>query len=77
MSDREKVKKGLECHKIDEMNRINCSDCPYGEEKMMKECLNNLHDDALALLEKQERIIKQYQKADGFLFAHGWKWEGR
>lgn len=34
-------------------------------------------DDAIALLKKQERIIKQYQKADGFLFAHGWKWEGR
>lgn len=32
---------------------------------------------ALALLKEQERIIKQYQKADGFLFAHGWKWEGR
>ena len=28
-------------------------------------------------LKEQERIIKQYQKADGFLFAHGWKWEGR
>ena len=31
----------------------------------------------LVLLKEQERIIKQYQKADGFLFAHGWKWEGR
>lgn len=31
----------------------------------------------LTLLKEQERIIKQYQKADGFLFAHGWKWEGR
>ena len=28
-------------------------------------------------LKEQERIIKQYQKADGFLFAHGWKWGGR
>ena len=32
---------------------------------------------ALALIKEQERIIKQYQKADGFLFVHGWKWEGR
>ena len=28
-------------------------------------------------LKEQEGIIKQYQKADGFLFAHGWKCEGR
>ena len=33
--------------------------------------------DALELLKKQKKIIEQYQKADGFLFAHGWKWEGR
>ena len=33
--------------------------------------------EVLALLKEQEGIIKQYQKADGFLFAHGWKWEGR
>jgi hypothetical protein len=32
---------------------------------------------AIATLKEQEGIIKQYQKADGFLFAHGWKWEGR
>lgn len=28
----------------------------------------------LAVLKEQERIIKLYQKADGFLFAHGWDW---
>lgn len=31
----------------------------------------------LKLLKEQEEIIKQYQKADGFLFTHGWKWEVR
>ena len=31
-------------------------------------------EDALALLKEQQRIIEQYQKADGFLFAHGWDW---
>lgn len=28
----------------------------------------------LALLKEQERIIKLYQKADSFLFSHGWDW---
>ncbi len=28
----------------------------------------------LTLLKEQERIIKLYQKADGFLSAHGWDW---
>ena len=36
-----------------------------------------MHKAVLAMLKEQERIIKQYQKADGFLFAHGWKWESR
>ena len=29
---------------------------------------------AIALLKEQERIIKQYHKADIFLETHGWKW---
>ena len=29
----------------------------------------------LDVLEKQERIIEQYKKADTFLDTHGWKWE--
>lgn len=33
--------------------------------------------DVLALLKEQEAIIEQYRRADGFLAAHGWKWEGR
>lgn len=32
---------------------------------------------ALELLKEQESIIEQYRRADGFLAAHGWKWEGR
>ena len=31
----------------------------------------------LELLKEQEEIIEQYSRADGFLAAHGWKWEGR
>lgn len=30
----------------------------------------------LALLKEQETIIDRYRKADGFLAAHGWKWDG-
>ena len=29
------------------------------------------------LLKEQEAVIEQYRRADGFLAAHGWKWEGR
>lgn len=29
------------------------------------------------LLREQEDIIKQYHKADTFLYAHGWSWKGR
>ena len=29
------------------------------------------------VLKEQEAIIEQYHKADTFLEAHGWKWEGR
>ena len=29
------------------------------------------------LLKEQESIIDQYRRADGFLAAHGWKWEDR
>ena len=34
----------------------------------------SLYFDVVALLKEQQRIIEQYQKADGFLFAHGWDW---
>lgn len=29
------------------------------------------------LLKEQEAVIEQYHKADTFLEAHGWSWEGR
>ena len=69
MADIEKVIKALEtCRKTD------CANCEYNTEVCL---IDEMISDALALLKEQERIIKQYQKADGFLFAHGWKWEGR
>ena len=72
MPDREKVIKALECCKRKDGNE--CKVCPYTESEY---CTEDMVTDTLALLKEQERIITQYQKADGFLFAHGWKWEGR
>ena len=75
MIDRAKVIKGLKKCSIDD---VDCKRCPYnGEGNQKYGCETVMQRDALKLLKEQERIIKQYQKADGFLFAHGWKWEGR
>ena len=51
----EKVIKGLECHQIDNNHRINCADCPYyvNDDNYIR-CVNDLHDDAIALLKEQE-----------------------
>ena len=71
MVDVDKVTKGLECHHIDKMNRINCADCPYREEKEdsnFMSCENKLHDDALELL-------KEYKRQDGCPCTHCMEWE--
>ena len=60
--DREKAIKGLECHRIDDNHRINCTDCPYYvDDDNHIRCVNDLHDDALSLLKEQEakQAIKQ------------------
>lgn len=55
MTDRENVIKGLECHQIDNKHRINCADCPYYvDDDNHVRCVNDLHDDAIALLKEQE-----------------------
>lgn len=57
--DREKVIKGLECHRIDNNHRINCADCPYYvDDDNHIRCVNDLHDDALALLKEQPEIVR-------------------
>ena len=59
MIDKEKVIKGLECHRIDNNHRINCIDCPYYvDDDNHIRCVNDLHDDALVLLKEQEKEIK-------------------
>lgn len=75
MPDREKVIKGLECclKESDHLYSNPCNGCPYEGQ----ECIDRMKADALVLLKEQEAIIDQYRRADGFLAAHGWKWEGR
>ena len=67
MADRETVIKGLEwiLNDIEENGHYQVS--YYADEIR----------EALALLKEQAAIIDQYRRADGFLAAHGWKWEGR
>ena len=61
--DREKVIKGLECHQIDDNHRINCADCPYYvDDNNHIRCVNDLHDDAIALLKEQEEWLRKLQK---------------
>ena len=60
MPELDNVIKGLECHKIDINHRINCADCPYYvDDDNHIRCVNDLHEDALALLKEQEAEIEQ------------------
>lgn len=63
MHDREKVIKGLECHQIDDNHRINCTDCPYYvDDDNHIRCVNDLHDDALAMLKEQREEIERLKQ---------------
>ena len=73
MIDREKVIKGLHC--CSHTDGINCIYCPYDTSD--SDCTALLSMDVLELLKEQETVIERYHRADGFLSAHGWKWEGR
>ena len=77
ISDKEKVKKGLQAHAEGCGHRsIYCDfmECPY---RICDEScdIEQMCIDTLILLKEQEAIIEQYHKADGFLDIHGWKWE--
>lgn len=59
MIDREKVIKGVECHrkKIQTTNAVSCLECPYSEPKPVREwCMSGLIDDIYALLKEQEPV---------------------
>ena len=67
--DREKIIKGLQCHRIDINHRINCADCPYYvDDDNHIRCVNDLHDDALTMLKedchncKLECLLQKYDE---------------
>lgn len=70
MIDREKIIKGMNyCTHTD---GVECPNCPYWQDD---DCVETLNADAIALIKEQTAIIEQYRRTDGFLAAHGWKWE--
>ena len=55
--DREKIIKGVECHrkKIQTTNAVSCLECPYSEPNPIREwCMSGLMDDIYAMLKEQE-----------------------
>lgn len=65
MADREKVIKGIECHrkKIQTTNAVSCLECPYSEPNPIREwCMSGLMDDIYAMLKKQESKIKSLEQ---------------
>lgn len=61
MTDREKVNKGVECHrkKVQTKSTVSCLECPYSEPKQIKEwCMHGLMDDIYALLKEQPEIVR-------------------
>ena len=75
LTDRDKIICALEnC-----IGQPKCADCPWEACEVEHEVVNRvpygLLRDALSLLKEQEAVIEQYHKADGFLDAHGWKWD--
>ena len=57
MTGIEKVIKGLECHRIDDNHRINCTDCPYYvDDDNHIRCVNDMHNDAVMLIKRQQQM---------------------
>lgn len=52
---------------------VNALDIPRDDYNGIMEYI----DEAFILLKEQETIIEQYRRADEFLAAHDWKWEGQ
>ena len=58
MTDREKITKGVECHrkKVQTTNAVACMECPYAEPKPIREwCMSGLMDDIYTLMKEQKR----------------------
>ena len=83
VADLNNVSEGLKCHHINDLNRINCADCPYYmENDTAMRCLNKLHDDALRLLNEQDELLDELDppkkwvvcKACGHKLRNEWNW---
>ena len=61
MKNTEKIKKGLGCHQVDPMNRVNCADCPYYSDGHLG-CWNELNKDAIALIEEMEKTVQELKE---------------
>ena len=88
MPDREKVIKGIECHrkKVQTTNSISCLECPYSEPKPIGEwCMSGLMDDIYALLKEQKAVVRckdciywdeecteECDNSDSVCFHNGW-----
>ena len=66
---RQEVLRGLDCLIT---NNVDCINCPYALKKF---CPELIAIDAKKLLIEDQRIIKEYEKANSFLAAHGWTWD--
>ena len=74
MSDKEKVIKGIECHrkKVQTTNSVSCLECPYSEPKPIREwCMNGLMDDIYALLKEQEAVEPTWQQGKAYCGSCG------
>ena len=67
MADIEKVIKGLECCRINELRHINCADCPYytDDDKGQMWCSNDVHNDAIELLKERVKTKVVFKQCDG------------
>ena len=54
--DREKVIKGLECCSNSQKNRCEANNCPYWVSECC--CIDDMLNDALALLKEQEAVVR-------------------
>ena len=62
MADFEKVTNALECHQtFKSISGCNCPKCPYDKDGL-DNCLDNLRDDALALIKEQKAQIDKLNK---------------
>ena len=70
----EEINKVYECCK--NSFRRHCDSCPVTDDCCHDKMPLFVLRHALELLNEQQKQLEEYHKADTFLEAHGWKWEG-